>query len=74
MNPRNEKDTHPHLLHAKWANQGHGLIMVLDYDIYYMTDPTHSISYRVSDTAIPGILFNGVPDWLYEGKKKKKKN
>lgn len=67
LNPRDDQDTHPYLELAKWTNQGHGLIAILDHDIYYMTDPTRSISYRVSDTAIPGVLFNGVPDWLYEG-------
>lgn len=42
--------------------------MVQDYDIYYMTAPMSNTGYRVTNTAIPGILSNGVPDWLYEGK------
>ena len=41
--------------------------MVQDYDIYYKTSPTSSSEYRVTDTAVPGIVANGFPDWLYEG-------
>lgn len=41
--------------------------MVQNYDIYYKTSPTSNIEYRVTNTAVPGILSNGFPDWLYEG-------
>ncbi|XP_011268255.1 venom dipeptidyl peptidase 4 isoform X2 [Camponotus floridanus] len=66
LTPHPEKDVHPYLLLAQWAPSGHGLIMVQDYDIYYRTSPMSNIGYRVTNTAVPGILFNGVPDWLYE--------
>lgn len=42
--------------------------MIEDYDIYYRTGPISSVGYRVTNTSIPGILSNGLPDWLYEGK------
>lgn len=68
LTPHPEKDVHPYLLLAQWTPlNGHGLVMVQDYDIYYRTSPM-SIGYRVTNTAVPGILSNGVPDWLYEGK------
>ncbi|CAL1688983.1 unnamed protein product [Lasius platythorax] len=66
LTPHPEKDVHPYLLLAQWTPNGHGLVMVQDYDIYYMTAPMSNTGYRVTNTAIPGILSNGVPDWLYE--------
>lgn len=69
LTPYPEKDNHPYLLLAQWTPRGHGLILIQDYDIYYKTGPISSFSYRVTDTAIPGILSNGLPDWLYEGER-----
>ncbi|XP_012285991.1 prolyl endopeptidase FAP isoform X2 [Orussus abietinus] len=61
-----DKDVHPYLLLAKWTPRGHGLVMVQDYDIYFKTGPQNNVGFRVTDTAVPGILSNGLPDWLYE--------
>ncbi|XP_031783016.1 inactive dipeptidyl peptidase 10 isoform X3 [Nasonia vitripennis] len=66
LTPHPEKETHPYLLLAQWTPRGHGLIMIQDYDIYYRTGPLSNIGYRVTNTSIPGILSNGLPDWLYE--------
>ena len=44
--------------------------MVYNYDIYYKTGPKSAQSYRITKTGVPGVIFNGVSDWLYEGKKK----
>ncbi|XP_015186245.1 PREDICTED: inactive dipeptidyl peptidase 10 isoform X2 [Polistes dominula] len=66
LTPHPEKENHPYLLLAKWTPRGHGLVMVQDYDIYYRTGPLSNRGYRITDTAIPGILSNGLPDWLYE--------
>ncbi|KAL0116963.1 hypothetical protein PUN28_010084 [Cardiocondyla obscurior] len=66
LTPHPEKDNHPYLLLAQWTPRGHGLVMVQDYDIYYRTGPISNTAYRVTTTAVPGILSNGVPDWLYE--------
>lgn len=41
--------------------------MVYNYDIYYRFGPRAHQSYRVTNTGIPGIIYNGIPDWLYEG-------
>lgn len=41
--------------------------MVYNYDIYYKTGPKSAQSFRITKTAVPGIIYNGVPDWLYEG-------
>ncbi|KAG6460920.1 hypothetical protein O3G_MSEX012305, partial [Manduca sexta] len=56
----------PYLLLAAWTPKGHGLITIKDYDIYYRPAPRSSTGYRVTDTGIPGTIYNGVPDWLYE--------
>lgn len=68
MTSHNEKDNHPFLLLAQWTPYGHGLIMVENYDIYYKTGPLSENTYRITKTAVPGVIFNGFPDWLYEGK------
>lgn len=57
----------PFLLHAQFTPRGHSLVMVHTYDIYYKTGPKSAQSYRITNTAKPGIIYNGVPDWLYEG-------
>ncbi|XP_076628589.1 dipeptidyl peptidase 10 isoform X1 [Colletes latitarsis] len=66
LTPHPEKGGNPYLLLAQWTPRGHGLVMVQDYDIYYITGPMSNTGYRVTNTAIPGILSNGLPDWLYE--------
>lgn len=57
----------PQLLLAAWTPKGHGLITVKDYDIYYRPAPRSSTGYLVTDTGTSGTIYNGVPDWLYEG-------
>jgi len=59
---------HPYLLSADWSAKGQGVIMVRDYDIFYRPSPRSNKVYRITDTAIPGVISNGVADWLYEGK------
>ncbi|KAL4716430.1 hypothetical protein ACJJTC_015858, partial [Scirpophaga incertulas] len=56
----------PPLLMATWTPKGHGLITVKDYDIFYRPAPRSSTGYRVTVSGVPGIIHNGVPDWLYE--------
>lgn len=58
----------PFLHYAQFTPKGHSLVMVYNYDIYYRLGPRTYQSYRVTDDAIPGIIYNGIPDWLYEGK------
>lgn len=58
----------PYLHYAQFTPKGHSLVMVYNYDIYYRLGPRTYQSYRVTEDAIPGIIYNGIPDWLYEGK------
>lgn len=57
----------PYLHHAQFTTKGHSLIIVYKYDIYYRLGPRTYQSFRVTDDAIPGVIYNGIPDWLYEG-------
>ncbi|KAE8740739.1 hypothetical protein FOCC_FOCC013759 [Frankliniella occidentalis] len=57
----------PFLLDAAWAGRGSALLMVYDYDIYYKPSANATRSYRITNSAVPGVISNGVPDWLYEG-------
>lgn len=66
LTPKSE-DEWPFLLHAHFTPRGHSLVMVYNYDIYYKTGPKSAQSYRITKNAVPGIIYNGVPDWLYEG-------
>lgn len=45
--------------------------MVYNYDIYLRHGPRSSHVYRITNDAVPGVIYNGVPDWLYEGEYKK---
>ncbi|ERL92494.1 hypothetical protein D910_09807 [Dendroctonus ponderosae] len=66
LRPLPENDDHPFLLLAQWAPKGHSLIMVQDYDVYYRKTPTSHMGYRITKSAVPGVVSHGVPDWLYE--------
>ncbi|XP_022916114.1 inactive dipeptidyl peptidase 10 isoform X2 [Onthophagus taurus] len=66
LRPSPEVDEHPFLLLAMWAPRGEALVMVQNYDIYYRPAPLSHIGYRVTNTAVPGVVSHGVPDWLYE--------
>lgn len=61
-------DSHPLLQHVVWAPRGNALAFVYRNDIYYKASALTSHVYRITNTGQPGIVFNGVPDWLYEGK------
>jgi len=66
LTPKSEEEW-PFLLHAQFTPRGHSLVMVFNYDIYYKTGPKSAQSYRITKTAMQGLIHNGVPDWLYEG-------
>ncbi|CAH1164731.1 unnamed protein product [Phaedon cochleariae] len=66
LRPMPEEENHPFLLLAQWAPKGKGLIMVQDYNIYYRKSPNSHTGYMITNTAVPGVVSHGVPDWLYE--------
>lgn len=54
--------------YARFANSGNALIWVHNYDIYYRKEVRDTHAYRVTHDSVPGIVYNGIPDWLYEGR------
>lgn len=62
-----DDDEWPFLLHAEFTPRGQSIVLVHTYDIYYKPSARATQTYRLTKTAIPGIIYNGVPDWLYEG-------
>jgi len=50
-----------------WAGGSGGVVVVKENDIYYRPYPDKKKVVRVTDTGIPGTIFNGAPDWLYKG-------
>ena len=46
----------------------HSLVIVFRNDIYYIADIEKLENFvRVTSSGKDGIIFNGIPDWLYEG-------
>ena len=55
------------LQYATWSPVGSGLFFVYRNDIYYKPDPKSPKIVRITDTGEEGLVFNGIPDWVYEG-------
>ncbi|KAF8793469.1 Prolyl endopeptidase FAP like protein [Argiope bruennichi] len=53
------------LQYAAWGPTGNQLVYVLDNDVYYMSD-VNAKPRQLTKTGIDGIIFNGIPDWVYE--------
>ncbi|XP_078045888.1 venom dipeptidyl peptidase 4 [Augochlora pura] len=52
---------------ARWSPKKNALVYVLDNDIYYQQfDNAGSRVRRLTYTGVPDVIFNGVPDWVYE--------
>lgn len=57
-----------HLQLVRLAPTGSALVYVLDNDIYYRASGrADTVEQRVTFTGVPGVFYNGVPDWVYEG-------
>ena len=58
---------HPRLQLALWTPKGSSLVYVFENDIYYLPKVTGD-AIRLTYTGSEHTVFNGVPDWVYEGK------
>ncbi|GLG95178.1 Inactive dipeptidyl peptidase 10 [Gryllus bimaculatus] len=58
-------DEAPQLQLAVWSPAGSALAFVYRNDIYYRPR-ADAETVKVTHTGRPGVVFNGVPDWLYE--------
>lgn len=56
------------LQHAKWLGNTTALIFVVDNDIYLRQSPSDEEDIRLTFTGQPELIYNGIPDWLYQGK------
>lgn len=52
---------------AIWSPTGSSLAYVFNNNLYFVSSPD-SISQQITLDGVPGIIYNGVPDWVYEGK------
>lgn len=50
----------------QWSPSGNAAVYVLDNDVFYLATVT-ATPWRVSVDGEPGVLYNGVADWVYEG-------
>ncbi|XP_030381131.1 prolyl endopeptidase FAP [Scaptodrosophila lebanonensis] len=64
-NDQQEEDW-PYLHYARFAPTGNALIWVHNYDIYYRQEVRSPAAHRITHDAVPGVVYNGIPDWLYE--------
>ena len=46
---------------------GGGIVFVKQNNIFYKPNMTGGAVYQVTISGIPGTVYNGVADWLYEG-------
>lgn len=53
---------------ASWAPVGTGLVYVLNNNIYYISAPENVLNpEKITSDGVGGVIYNGVPDWVYEG-------
>ena len=71
-------------MHARWMKSASGssdsqgstdaIVFVEDYTIFYIPDvgaeDKKIFPLSQSEVVIPEVIFHGIPDWIYEGKKK----
>jgi hypothetical protein len=52
---------------VEWAGPPGGVVLVRDNDLYYSPPPGTGPVLQLTRTGVPGVVFNGVTDWLYRG-------
>lgn len=53
------------LQYAAWGPKGNQLVYVLDNNVYYMPEiGTESV--QLTTNGVLEVIFNGIPDWVYE--------
>ena len=49
-----------------WSSSGNAYVFVTDNNIYYRPSVHFKGLYPLTTSGVPGIIFNGIPDWIYE--------
>lgn len=52
--------------YATWLGNTSSLLMISENDIFLRMGPAAIEDTRLTDTGVPGVIYNGVPDWLYQ--------
>jgi len=55
------------LQHVTWLGNTTALILVAENDSYVRLSPDGGQDFRLTDSGRPGTIYNGIPDWLYQG-------
>lgn len=53
---------------ASWLGDTNSLLVIFSNDIYLRQSPNNETDTRLTFTGMPDIFYNGVPDWLYQGR------
>lgn len=48
-----------------WSPTGNSIAFVKNNDVYYINSAT-TVEKRLTFDGVPGVIYNGVPDWVYE--------
>ena len=62
------KSQRTRMQHAEWLGNSTTLIIIVDNDIYLRQSPADEADIRLTHTGVPGLIYNGITDWLYQGK------
>ena len=68
LRTRGLEDPQLYLRYATWNKEDNSLIYVYENDIYFRGVPNASTDVRLTKDGERDTVFNGVPDWVYEGK------
>jgi len=63
--PRGQAPPQLPVEYAMWGPRGNSIAYVFGANIYYRETP-ESLDVMVTQTGRPGVIFNGVADWVYE--------
>lgn len=56
------------LQYASWLGNTTSLLIVVDNDMFIKQSPYEETDNRITNTGQPELIYNGIPDWLYQGK------
>ncbi|XP_052772583.1 prolyl endopeptidase FAP-like isoform X4 [Mya arenaria] len=54
------------LQYVSWSPKGHALTVVIANDLYLIEDVPGRTYRRLTTDGMTDVVFNGIPDWLYE--------
>lgn len=56
------------LQYATWVGNTTALIIIIDNDIYLRQNASNiEEDVALTSTGEPSVVYNGIPDWLYQG-------